>query len=86
MAGSIRYIKFRGNYKKFDECKEKTKALSMQKGIMKCLTKEQEIIKEEDTEYDDYLLKIYEVNRKAWPFPGNQPDKYTFLVGEAVQL
>ena len=28
MGGSIRYIKFSGDYDKFDKCKEKTKSIA----------------------------------------------------------
>ena len=37
MAGESIYIKFSGDYKKFDEWKEKNKAISRHKGIMKYL-------------------------------------------------
>ena len=66
MEGSIRYINFSGYYDKFDEWKEKTKAIARHKGILKCLTKEWEIPKEEDADYAPYLLNIYEGNNKAW--------------------
>ena len=40
MAVAIRYIKFSGNYNRFDEWKEKTKAVAIHKGILKYLTQE----------------------------------------------
>ena len=40
MAGVVIYIKFSGNYDKFYEWKEKTKAISRHKGILNYLTKE----------------------------------------------
>ena len=43
MAGSIRYIKFSEDYDKFDDWKEKTKAIARHKGILKYLTKEWDI-------------------------------------------
>ena len=52
MAGAIRYIKFSGYYDKFGEWKEKTKAITRHNGILKYLTKEWEIPKEEDSEDD----------------------------------
>ena len=39
MEGAIRYIKFIGNYEKFDEWKEKTKAISRHKEILEYLIK-----------------------------------------------
>ena len=39
MDGAIIYIKFSGDYDKFDEWKEKTKAIAIQKGIFKYVTK-----------------------------------------------
>ena len=65
MAGAIRYIKFSGDCDKFDERKDKAKEISIHKGILKYLTKEQEISKEEDKEDDQNLLNIYEGNIKA---------------------
>ena len=38
--GAIRYINFSGDYEKFYEWKEKTKAITRHKGILKYLTKE----------------------------------------------
>ena len=35
MAGAIRYTKFSGNFDKFDEWEEKTKAITIHKGIVK---------------------------------------------------
>ena len=52
MAGATRYIKFSGDYDKFDEWKENTKAISKHKGILKYLTKEVEIPTEEEAEND----------------------------------
>ena len=46
-------IKFSGDYDKFDEWKEKTKAISRHKGILKYRTKEWEIPTEEDSETDE---------------------------------
>ena len=43
MAESIRYIKFSGDYKNFDEWKEKTKAITRHKSSLKYPTKEVEI-------------------------------------------
>ena len=40
---AIIYIKFSGEYEKFDEWKENTKAIERHKGILKYLTKEWEI-------------------------------------------
>ena len=40
MARVVIYIKFSGNYDKFYEWKEKTKAISRHKGILNYLTKE----------------------------------------------
>ena len=40
MSGSIRYIKFSGDYEKIDDRKKKTKAIAGHKGILKYLTKE----------------------------------------------
>ena len=39
-SGSIRYIKFSGYYDKFDEWRDKTKAIVERKVILKYLTKE----------------------------------------------
>ena len=50
MAGNIRYIKFSGDYYKFDEWKEKTKAIARHKGILKYLTNKWDIPKEDDTD------------------------------------
>ena len=61
MAGSIRYIKFSGDDYKFDQWKEKTKAISGHQGILKYLTKYLEINSEEYAENDEDQLKIYEV-------------------------
>ena len=44
MAGSIRYIKFSGDYDKFDEWKDNAKAISRHKGILKYLTKKWDIL------------------------------------------
>ena len=43
MAGTIRYIKFSGDYEFFCECKENTKSIARQKGILKYVTKEWDI-------------------------------------------
>ena len=67
MDGSIRYIKFSGDYDKFDEWKQKTNAISRYKGIFKYLTKEYETPKEEDEEDDSNLLN-YEGKIKAGYF------------------
>ena len=66
MPGDIRYIKFSGDYDKFDECKESTNSISIHKGILKNITKKWGVPKEEDSEDNADLLKIYEWNRKAW--------------------
>ena len=68
MDGSIRYIKFSGDYDKFDERKENNKAIARNKGILKYLTKEWDITTEEDSETDGDKLKIYEGNSKAQDF------------------
>ena len=65
MAGAIRYIKFSGYYDKFDEWKEKTKAISRYKAILKYLKKEAEMITEYGAENDKEKMKIYEGNPKA---------------------
>ena len=39
MSGAIRYIKFIGDYEKFDEWKEKTKEISRHKEILEYLIK-----------------------------------------------
>ena len=43
MTGAIVYIKFSGEYDKFDEWKEKTKAITRHKSSLKYPTKELEI-------------------------------------------
>ena len=43
MVEAIRYIKFSGDYDKFDEWKENTKAIARHKGILKYLKKEVDI-------------------------------------------
>ena len=48
--------------------KEKTKSIESHKGILKYLTIKWEIPKEEHSEDDEDLLKIYEGNIKAWDF------------------
>ena len=48
MDGDIRYIKFSGNYDKFDEWKENTKVISIHKGTLKYLTREVEIPNEDE--------------------------------------
>ena len=65
MAGAIRYIKFSGDYEKFDEGKEKNKAITRHKGTIKYLTKEVYIPTEEESENDEDKMKIYEGNSKA---------------------
>ena len=64
MAGDIRYIKFSGDYENFDEWKENTKAISRHKGILKYLTKKWDILKEEDAEHDEDLLKDTRCSQK----------------------
>ena len=68
MAEAIRYINFSGDYYKFDECKEKTKAMSRNKGILKYLTIKLEIPTEDEEDNDEDKMKIYEGNSKAWNF------------------
>ena len=53
MEGDIRYIKLSGDYDKFYELKEKTKAIFRHKGILKYLTKEVEISTEDEAENDE---------------------------------
>ena len=43
MAGFKSYINFIGDYDKFDECKEKTRAIARHNGILKYLIKEVDI-------------------------------------------
>ena len=62
MAGAIRYINFSGDYDKFDECKQKTKAIARHKVLLKYLTKEWYIPTQEYAETDEYKLNIYEGN------------------------
>ena len=45
MAGAIRYIKFSGDYDKFDEWKDKTKSIASHKGILKYLKNKLDIAK-----------------------------------------
>ena len=66
MSGFIRCIKFSGDHDKFYEHKEKTKAIERHKGILEYIKKECETPKEEHAEDNPHLLKIYEVNIKAW--------------------
>ena len=68
MAGDIRYIKFSGDYEKFDEWKNNTKAISRHKGILKYLTKQREIPTKEDTETEKDKINIHEIKCKAWDF------------------
>ena len=68
MAGSISYIKFSGDYDKFDEWKENTKPISIHKVILKYLTKEVDIPTEDESDNDEDKMKIYEGNSKAWDF------------------
>ena len=48
IAGAIRNIKFSGEYYKFDERKENTKAIARHQGILKHLTKEVETPTEDE--------------------------------------
>ena len=50
MSGVIRYIKFSGDYDKFDGWKWNTKATSRHKGILKYLTKGVDILTEDEAE------------------------------------
>ena len=68
MAGAIRYIKFSGDYDKFDWWKEKTKEIARYKGIRKNLTRDWKVTIEEYDEDEYDLMMIYEGNRKAWGF------------------
>ena len=68
MDGAIRYIKFSGEYEKFDYWKENTKAISVHKCILKYLTKQVEIPTEDEADTDEDEMKIYEGNSKAWDF------------------
>ena len=52
MAGAISYIKFSGDYDKFDQWKENTKPISRHKVILKYLTKEVEIPTKYEAEND----------------------------------
>ena len=67
MAGSIRYIKFSGEYDKFDDWKDKTKEIDRQMALKKT-TKELEIPTEDEEDNDEDKMKIYEGNSKAWDF------------------
>ena len=53
ISGAIRYIKFSGDYDKFDECKEQTKAIFIHKGVLKYLTEEVETSTEDKAENDE---------------------------------
>ena len=68
MAEAIRYINFCSDCDKFDEFKEKTKAMSRNKGILKYLTIKLEIPTEDEEDNDEDKMKIYEGNSKAWNF------------------
>ena len=65
MVGDTRYIKFSGDYENFDEWKEKSKEISRHKGILKYLTKEVEILTEEEAGNDKDKIKIYEGKSKS---------------------
>ena len=52
MSGAIMYIKFNGDYDKFDEQKENTREIAIHKGILKYLTKEVNISTEDEAEND----------------------------------
>ena len=66
MERAIRYIKFSGFHDKFDEWKEKKKAIYRHKGILKYLTKQVEITTKYEAENDEDKMKIYEGNSKEW--------------------
>ena len=66
MAVAIRYIRFSRDYAKFDEWKQNTEAIERHKVILKCLTKEWGICKQEDAEDDSDILKIYEEYIYDW--------------------
>ena len=68
MTGSIIYINFSGDYDKFYEWKGKTKAIVIHKDILKYLTKEVEILTEEEAENGEEKMKIYEGKSKACNF------------------
>ena len=68
MAGAIRYIRFSTDYDKFDERKEKNRAISRHKGVLKYLKKQREIPSKEDAEHDEDKLNIYEGKAKACNF------------------
>ena len=60
MNGYIIYIKFSGDYDKFDEWKEIIKEVSRYMGILKYLRKELWIPSEVDVENNEHKLNIYE--------------------------
>ena len=64
MSGAISYIKFSGDYYKFDEWKENTKSITIHRGILKYLTKEV-IPTEDESENDEEKMKMYEGKSKA---------------------
>ena len=68
MARFIRYINISGDYEKFDQWKENNKEIARHKGILKYLTKEVEILTEEEAENGQDRMKIYEGNSKVWDF------------------
>ena len=59
MARFIRYIKFSGDYDKFDAFKENTNSISRHKGTLKYLTKDVEIPAEDEAENYEDKIKIY---------------------------
>ena len=66
VAGSIRRIKFSGDYDKFYQWNENTKAVDRHKGILKYTTKEIDIPTEYKAYNDEDKMNIYEGNSKAW--------------------
>ena len=60
MAGYIIYINFSGDNDKFYQWKENTEAIARHKYILKYLTKEVYIPKEDEAENDVEKMKIYE--------------------------
>ena len=84
MSGAIRYIKFSGDYDKFDQCKEKTKAIDRHKGILKYLTKEVDIPIEDEAENDEERMKIYEEKIQGMGFPNHVIYRNFFWSGQIV--
>ena len=64
---------------------KKTKAIEIHEDILTYLTKEWEILKEEDAEDDPYQPNICKGNSKTWDFLIISLYKYTFWVGDTVQ-